>query len=874
MKTGWNTTDEDEINVRKQRAKNSKFEIVKLHRGKDIFSDYRVNNYKVEIRSLDDYINSCSCPDFATNKLGTCKHIEAVKLQISNQKLTNKKTEIYLNVEDKIVVLYPKRSRKNSIYRKILDPFFGNNNELLFEPVYAFASLKREIEKLEHTKRKKVRVSSQIESWLRRREHELQKEQNKKNFLEDFKNGKRSLNFLKYKLFDYQKEGVLHLAFNERALLADEMGLGKTIQAIGACALLKKLHGIKKVLVISPSSLKTEWEEQIKKFTDLDVIYIKGTKQKRDRIYKEESFFYLANYEQILYDIDEINSILSPDVVILDEAQRIKNWQTKTANSVKKLQSRYAFVLTGTPIENNIDEIYSIVQFLNPYLFGSLFRFNRNFYTLNERGMAVGYKNLHLLHQKLKPIMLRRKKEEVEGNLPPKNVKNYTVEMSEIQKTRYDEYEIIVSRLAAKAQKYPLTDNEFKRLQSSLACMRMLCDTPFILDENIKNSPKIDELMPILEELLKNGKKIIIFSEWERMLKLLKERLQSENIDTAFHAGSVSQEMRKKEIERFKNSKECQIFLSTDSGSVGLNLQVASVVINLDIPWNPAKLEQRIARAWRKHQQNSVDVINLITEESIEHKILYLIKQKQLLSDNVIDGFGDDKQPLPRTQKKFIEDIQKIFEIKKDKKKKKKDIQQIVEDLTARFDDKVSFVAQNKKADTIFVVVDQKDEKTVDSIEKIADKNTQILSKEEFELIRRLDKSGLLSLKGKLKVVLNKEKEKPKDNTKIIKKRLKKIEKNHNLIMMFEKNGFKKESLKMMCKNGMKILNLLILLQEIKKKKITLKTLNIIKKKYAVGDNFDKFFDSLNGRCGKKDKKIIQNGYKKLYKIVKDIKIC
>ena len=154
MKTGWNTTDEDEINVRKQRAKNSKFEIVKLHRGKDIFSDYRVNNYKVEIRSLDDYINSCSCLDFATNKLGTCKHIEAVKLQISNQKLTNKKTEIYLNVEDKIVVLYPKRSRKNSIYRKILDPFFGNNNELLFEPVYAFASLKREIEKLEHTKRK------------------------------------------------------------------------------------------------------------------------------------------------------------------------------------------------------------------------------------------------------------------------------------------------------------------------------------------------------------------------------------------------------------------------------------------------------------------------------------------------------------------------------------------------------------------------------------------------------------------------------------------------------------------------------------------------------------------------------------------------
>ena len=150
--------------------------------------------------------------------------------------------------------------------------------------------------------------------------------------------------------------------------------------------------------MISPASLKGEWEEQIAKFTDLPSRIIQGPRASRLRQYQEPAFFNLVNYEQIRPDVDEINAILAPDVVILDEAQRIKNWRTKTAMSVKRLNSPYAFVLTGTPVENRIDEVYSIIQFLDPAIFGPLFRFNRDFYQLDGKGRAIGY-ILQQLHE-------------------------------------------------------------------------------------------------------------------------------------------------------------------------------------------------------------------------------------------------------------------------------------------------------------------------------------------------------------------------------------------------------------------------------------------------------------------------------------------
>src|SRR5262249_59760 len=173
---------------------------------------------------------------------------------------------------------------------------------------------------------------------------------------------------------------------------------------------------------------------------------------------------------------EEINGTLKPDVVVLDEAQRIKNWQTKTARRVKSLVSPYAFVLTGTPLENRIDETYSIVQYLDPEIFGPLFRFNRDFYELDERGRPAEYKNLGEMHRRLSGVMLRRRKRDVEEQLPGRTEKTFFVPMVEEQAARYEDYEYMARKLAAVAQRRPLTKEEFDRLQQYLACMRMICD--------------------------------------------------------------------------------------------------------------------------------------------------------------------------------------------------------------------------------------------------------------------------------------------------------------------------------------------------------------------------------------------------------------
>ena len=350
---------------------------------------------------------------------------------------------------------------------------------------------------------------------------------------------------------------------------------------------------------------------------------------------------------------------------MLDEAQRIKNWQIKTARRVKSLRSPYAFVLTGTPVENRIDELYSIVQYLDPELVGPLFRFNRDFYELDERGRPVDYKNLAELRRRLQPVMLRRRKSDVESELPGRTVKTYFVPMVEEQKQRYEDYRAPAARLLAQAQRRPLSPKEFERLQMLLACMRMICDTPAILDPTCRVSPKLEELEGILNDLLEEPeRKIIVFSEWERMLELVHELAAELGVEMAWHTGSVPQQRRRAEIVRFKQDPACRLFLSTDSGSVGLDLQVANAVVNVDLPWNPAKLEQRIARAWRKNQTRSVTVVNLVCENSIEHQILHLLGHKQALADGVLDGQGDlSALKMPSGRAAIIERIQAMMQV-------------------------------------------------------------------------------------------------------------------------------------------------------------------------------------------------------------------
>lgn len=433
--------------------------------------------------------------------------------------------------------------------------------------------------------RQQVRVSRHFAPWFDRLRRERSRKQARAAFLAEVRNGAASFDLLRCPLLPYQREGMLHLVFGERALLADEMGLGKTIQSIAACELLARRKNVGRVLVVCPASLKAEWEEQIARFTERSVRSVFGSRAARLAAYREPAFFNIVNYEQVLGDAPDINEVLRPDVIILDEAQRIKNWQIKTARQVKSLRSLYAFVLTGTPVENRIDELYSIVQYLDPELIGPLFRFNRDFYDLDARGRPVDYKNLAGLRRRLQPVMLRRRTCDVEAELPGRTVKNYFVPMAEEQALRYADYSRQAATLLAQVKRRPLTPKEFERLQMLLACMRMICDTPAILDPSCHVSPKLEELEGVLSDLLgEPERKIIVFSEWERMLELVRELAAELGVDAAWQTGSVSQQRRRAEILRFKQDPACRLFLSTDSGSLGLNLQVASAVVNVDLP--------------------------------------------------------------------------------------------------------------------------------------------------------------------------------------------------------------------------------------------------------------------------------------------------
>ncbi len=547
--------------------------------------------------------------------------------------------------------------------RDWLRPFLKSSGELDVDPGKVAKLLAAWPSAPAHVRRS-IRVSRHINPWVEREQRQRSRVKARAKFLGDVERGKASFDLVKLPLLPYQREGMLHLAFGERALLADEMGLGKTVQAIAACELLARRKGITKVLVVCPASLKAEWEEQIAHFTDRPAKSVFGPRAQRSgRVQQSE----LLQHRQLRAGARGCRGHQSNPGARRRHSRRGAAHQELADQDGAAREATalpYAFVLTGTPLENRIDELYSIVQYLDPELFGPLFRFNREFYDLDERGRPVDYKNLGELRDRVAPIMLRRRKADVESELPGRTVTNYFVPMAEEQRTRYEEYKGQAARIIAIAQRRPLLPKEFERLQMLLACMRMICDTPAILDPTCRVSPKLEELERILGDLLEEpDRKVIVFSEWETMLGMVRELAGEMGIEAAWHTGSVPQQRRRAEIVRFKQDPACRLFLSTDSGSVGLNLQAASAVVNVDLPWNPAKLEQRIARAWRKGQMRGVTVVNLVCEDSIEHGMVHLLGAKQALADGVLDGQGDlATLKMPSGRGAMIERMQALMQ--------------------------------------------------------------------------------------------------------------------------------------------------------------------------------------------------------------------
>ena len=320
-------------------------------------------------------------------------------------------------------------------------------------------------------------------------------------------------------------------------------------------------------------------------------------------------------------------------------------------------------VLTGTPVENKIEDLYSLMQIVNPYLLGSLHNYLSQ-YQITEEGSdkVIGYKNLNDIGTLLQDVMLRRTKAQVLKDLPKRMDKNLFVPLTLQQAELHTEYVDRVARLVNKWKRmHFLSEEDRQNLLKYLNMMRMVSDSTFIIDQETNHQTKLDELQNILEEILAMpDEKIVIFSQWERMTRLVALILKQQNIGFEYLHGGIPGKDRGKLYENFANDKSCRIFLSTDAGGVGLNLQSAAYMINLDIPWNPAVLEQRIGRIYRLGQKKNVSIINLVSQNSIEHRMLDVLKFKKGIAAGILDGgdndifMGDDKF------KQFMKSIESV----------------------------------------------------------------------------------------------------------------------------------------------------------------------------------------------------------------------
>lgn len=660
--------------LRRQFGRAQAFKLKNL--GEDpVFSEFQVINpqsggsYRVAIRGVQAGENFCACPDFATNDLGTCKHIEFVLGKLERKRGGKRilargfhppYSEIYLQYGGERRVRFRAGTQcPPALNRRAARLFNGSPAGAL--PAAHFSKLDTFLKEAQQSSHELRCYEDALDFIAQVRDTEERRRIIDAAYPQGARDSKLKT-LVKVKLYPYQAEGALFAARAGRCLIGDEMGLGKTIQAIAAAELFARHFGTERVLIVCPTSLKHQWQKEIARFTDRDAQMIDGLRAARVQQYREDRYCKIVNYDLLDNDLDLIRA-WSPDVVIVDEAQRIKNWNTVAARALKRIESPYAIVLTGTPLENRLEELVSIVQYVDRHRLGATWKLRHTHQSTDEAGRVIGYKDLDKLGGTLSPILLRRRKSEVLKQLPPRVDNTIFVPMTEEQRVHHDENADVVGRIV-KRWRYTgyLSDADQRRLTCCLQNMRMSCNSTYLLDKKTDDGAKPDELITLLDELFERpGAKAVVFSQWVATHELIARRLKKKRWDYALFHGGVPGSRRGALVERFHNDPGCRVFLSTDAGGVGLNLQhAASTVVNMDMPWNPAVLEQRIGRVHRLGQVHGVQVVNFVAEGTIEERMLSLLAFKKSLFAGVLDG-GESEVFLGGSRlAKFMESVDAV----------------------------------------------------------------------------------------------------------------------------------------------------------------------------------------------------------------------
>ena len=388
---------------------------------------------------------------------------------------------------------------------------------------------------------------------------------------------------------------------------------------------------------------------------------INGGRAQRQKDYALDDFCKITNYEKLRPDLDLI-AAWAPELVIVDEAQRVKNWNTIAARALKRVDSPYAIVLTGTPLENKLEELISIVQFVDQHRLGPTWKLLHEHQVKDEAGRVTGYTGLEKIGQTLAPVMIRRRKSEVLRQLPIRTDQNLLVPMTEMQMVYHQENADVVARIVQRWRKTRfLSDKDQRRLTCALQNMRMSCNSTYLLDQETDHGVKADELAALFEDLFAEPEaKAVVFSQWTRTHDIIIRRLQMRELGYVSFHGGVPSDKRPALVERFRDDPTCRVFLSTDAGGTGLNLQHASTLVNMDLPWNPAILEQRIARIHRMGQIRPVRVINFVAKGTIEEGMLSVLAFKRSLSAGILDGGSGEISLGGSRLNRFMKDVENV----------------------------------------------------------------------------------------------------------------------------------------------------------------------------------------------------------------------
>ena len=442
----------------------------------------------------------------------------------------------------------------------------------------------------------------------------------------------------------YQLEGLSWMQSLRQlevgGILADDMGLGKTLQTLAHILSEKNAGRLDRpCMVVMPTSLIPNWLDEAAHFTpQLKVLALYGAGRKKHFERLAEYDLVLTTYALLPKDVERL-AVQPLHVLILDEAQYIKNPTSKAAQAARELNARQRLCLSGTPLENHLGELWSLFHFLLPGWLGDVKSFNRDYRVpIEKRGSDV---RLQHLNGRIKPFLLRRTKEQVATELPPKTEIIHWVELSDAQRDVYETMRLAMDKkVRDEITRKGVARSQIIILEALLKLRQVCCDLRLINDATLpargSTSGKLDSLMEMLEELFEEGRRVLLFSQFTSMLALIEEELKKRGVDYAILTGQTRD--RRTPVKEFQSGKRQIFLISLKAGGVGLNLTEADTVIHYDPWWNPATENQATDRAYRIGQEKPVFVYKLIARGTVEEKIQLLQKEKSDLAAGVLDG--------------------------------------------------------------------------------------------------------------------------------------------------------------------------------------------------------------------------------------------